>query len=53
MTDKLTKEELDKLIELAKRTLWSSPKIRKKIQENGINITPANFYSDIPFDKGY
>lgn len=28
--------------------MWSDYKVRQKIQEHKINITPANFYSDIP-----
>lgn len=51
MTNELSKKELNQLIALAKRVLWSSPDTRKIIQENGINITPANFYSDIPLIK--
>jgi hypothetical protein len=48
MNNELTNEELDKLIRLAKRVLWSPPDVRKKLQDQKINIVPANFYSDIP-----
>jgi len=44
----LTKKELNLFITLAKKILWSPPETRNEIQKNGINITPANFYSDIP-----
>lgn len=40
--------ELNLLIRLAKRVLWSSPTVRKKLQDQKINIVPANFYSNIP-----
>ena len=48
MNDELTDREIQQLIKLAKRALWSSPETRKKIQARNVNITPANFYSDIP-----
>lgn len=44
----LTEKELETLIFLAKKALWSDPKIREKIQEHKVNIVPANFYSNIP-----
>jgi len=44
----LTESELNQLISLAKRVLWSSPEVRAKIQEHKVNIVPANFYSEIP-----
>lgn len=48
MTESLTKQEMKTLIELCKKVLWSDYKVRQKIQEHKINITPANFYSDVP-----
>lgn len=48
MNKELTSKELEQLISLAKRVLWSSPEVRKKLQDEKINIVPANFYSDIP-----
>lgn len=48
MSQVLTEEELQTLIRLAKKVLWSDPEIRRKIQKHRINIIPANFYSDIP-----
>lgn len=44
----LSTSELNKLISLAKRVLWSSPETRQKIQAHKVNIVPANFYSEIP-----
>ena len=44
----LTDKELAHLISLSRRVLWSPPEIRKKLQDNKINIVPANFYSNIP-----
>ena len=46
--DEITETELRDLIRLSKKILWSSADVRKKIQQNGVNITPANFYSNIP-----
>jgi len=51
MTHTLTKQELKQLIRLAKKALWSSPNTRQELQDNRVNITPANFYSDIPLLK--
>ena len=48
MNNELTKKELKQLISLAKKVLWSPPSIRKKLQDEKINIIPANFYSNIP-----
>lgn len=48
MNNELSSEELRQLISLAKRVLWSSPETRKKLQDEKINIIPANFYSDVP-----
>jgi len=48
MSNELTKKELEQLILLARKILWSSPETRKEIQRHSINIIPANFYSNIP-----
>lgn len=48
MKEPLTKKELSTLIRLAKKILWAPPEYRKILQDNKINIVPANFYSDIP-----
>ena len=48
MSTDLSEEEFSQLIRLAKRVLWSSPDIKKRIQEHKLNIVPANFYSSIP-----
>ena len=47
----LTEQEFKTLIALSRKVLWSDPKIRQKIQEQKVNIVPANFYSDIPLVK--
>ncbi len=44
----ISDEELNILIGLAKKVLWSSQETRKKLQNAKVNIIPANFYSDIP-----
>jgi hypothetical protein len=33
---------------LAKRSLWASRETRRRVQDFGVNITPANFYSSVP-----
>jgi hypothetical protein len=48
MSSDLKKKALIPLIELAKRFLWSDQSTRKILQDNQINIIPANFYSQIP-----
>lgn len=44
----LSEEEFQTLIRLSKKILWSDPELRKKIQEQRVNIIPANFYSNVP-----
>ena len=51
MNDKkepLSAREFKTLIRLCQKVVWSAPEYRKKIQQHGVNIVPANFYSDIP-----
>ena len=48
MSDKLTDKEFSTLLRLAKKVLWSDVEVRKKLQDQKVNIVPANFYSDIP-----
>jgi len=48
MNNKLSKKELDTLTKLAKKVLWSDEETRKHLQDNKVNIVPANFYSNIP-----
>lgn len=48
MKSQLSKKELKTLIDLAKKVLWSDVGTRKILQDNKVNIVPANFYSDIP-----
>ena len=44
----LLKSEFDLLIKLAKKVLWSDLETREAIQQHKLNITPVNFYSNIP-----
>lgn len=44
----LTSEELRTLVALAKRALWGPQDVREKIQNQGLNVVPASFYSPIP-----
>jgi len=48
MDSDISEKELKTLIRLAKKILWSDSKARKILQDNKVNIIPANFYSDIP-----
>jgi hypothetical protein len=44
----LSDDEFKILLSLAKKVLWSDPQTRKKLQDEKVNIVPANFYSEIP-----
>ncbi len=44
----LTKYELHTLIRLAKKVLWANSETRRVLQNNKVNVIPANFYSDVP-----
>ncbi|WP_298292974.1 class I SAM-dependent methyltransferase [uncultured Litoreibacter sp.] len=48
MTNDLNDEEFSQLFQLAKRLLWTNHDTRRRLQGMGINIVPANFYSEIP-----
>ena len=48
MHTKITEIELSLLIRLAKKVLWAPPEVRRKLQDQKINIIPANFYSNVP-----
>lgn len=39
---------MEQLLALAKRALWGSPAVRRRLQEAKLNIVPANFYSTVP-----
>jgi len=45
---KITKNELNLLIQLAKKVLWCDRATKQAIQKHGIHIIPARFYSEIP-----
>lgn len=36
------------LIYLARKALWGDADLKRELHANGINITPANFYSSVP-----
>lgn len=46
--DALTEQELDQLVSLAQRALWQDKEVKRHLQANGVNLTPANFYSNLP-----
>ncbi|MBI4808478.1 MAG: class I SAM-dependent methyltransferase [Nitrosomonadales bacterium] len=33
---------------MLKTLIWARPEVRAELQRNGVNVTPANFYSNIP-----
>jgi hypothetical protein len=35
-------------LSLAKRALWQDKEVKRYLQAGGINLTPANFYSNVP-----
>jgi hypothetical protein len=44
----LTQQELRNLLALAKRALWQDKEVKRFLQDGGVNLTPANFYSNLP-----
>lgn len=46
--DDLSEAEFTQLFQLARRVLWDNHDTRRRMQGLGINIVPANFYSEIP-----
>lgn len=44
----LSAEEFQQLVKLSKRVLWQNHETRRRLQDLGVNIVPANFYSEIP-----
>jgi hypothetical protein len=44
----LDEEEMEQLLALAKRALWGTPEVRRRLQAAKLNIVPANFYSTVP-----
>jgi hypothetical protein len=47
----LTDDELEQLIRLARRVVWAGPEVTRRVEEQGIHVTAANFYSVIPSVK--
>jgi hypothetical protein len=46
--EEFTTEEFRALVLLARRALYADLNTRRALQRHGINIVPANFYSEIP-----
>ncbi len=46
--DDTTKKELNELVKLGNKYLWSDSNIHKYLQDRGIMLEPARFYSTIP-----
>lgn len=46
--DILTEQELQQLVGLAQRALWQDKEVKRYLQAGGVNLTPANFYSNVP-----
>ena len=44
----LSAEEFRSLIRLAKRVVWCDRDLKQKIQNSGLHIIPARFYSEVP-----
>lgn len=44
----LSEKELELLTSLAKKALWAGPEVHRRIQQAGVHVSPANFYSSIP-----
>jgi hypothetical protein len=47
-TGVFTPEEFQTLVRLARRAVYADWETRRSIQNHGINIVPANYYSDLP-----
>ncbi|MEL0588107.1 MAG: class I SAM-dependent methyltransferase [Planktothrix rubescens PR222] len=47
-SQKITHDELNLLIKLAKKVLWCDRETKRKIEKQGLHIIPARFYSEIP-----
>ncbi len=46
--DDATREDLDRIVELAKPQLWAGREVHRYLQARGIQLGPARFYSQIP-----
>ena len=44
----LSDDQFRTLVLLARKALWAGSEVKRKLQSLGVNITPANFYSNIP-----
>jgi len=44
----LSEKELRHLLALSRRALWQGPEVKRFLQDGGVNLTPANFYSSVP-----
>jgi len=48
ISDPEVRADLDRLVELGRRYIWNEPKYRHYLQQRGLNIEPARFYSQLP-----
>lgn len=46
--DPPTEQELQQLLYLAQCALWQDKEVKRYLQAGGVNLTPANFYSNLP-----
>lgn len=44
----LGEKDMANLGRVLKRLLYSPPSLRRRLQQHGVNVVPANFYSEIP-----
>ena len=49
----LSEEEFQTLVQLAKKVLWTDRGTRKRLEQQKLHITPANFYASIPSIEDY
>ena len=46
--DETIRAELDQLLQLGRKYIWNEPRYREYLQDRGLNIEPARFYSQLP-----
>ena len=45
---RVTDKEFDAALPVMQKLLWADPQDRARLQEQGLNVTPSNFYSSTP-----
>ncbi|WP_093544788.1 MULTISPECIES: class I SAM-dependent methyltransferase [Pseudomonas] len=48
MMAKITDKEFNAALPVMQKLLWADPQDRERLQNQGLNITPSNFYSSTP-----